>query len=102
MYVMRVSVEMRMRMDHSTVRMSVGVDQVCSKQQVAVGENLGWGAIGDDRSLFQNEHTIRDVFDDFKLVGRAYNSLERTFPVLNQVHDMTCASRVECSSGFVK
>ena len=102
MFVLAVGVEVRMRMDHVAVFVTVGVDEVGVQQQLPVRKDVLGRPCGDGGTLFQHEHLISDVLNDLELVGGRYHRLGRSLPILNKVDQLALAARIEHRGGLVE
>lgn len=102
MFMVRMTMKVRVRVHDAAVRMAMGVNKICSEKQIGVGEDLRRCPFGNHAARLKHQHPISNVLNNFQLMSRCEHSLRRAFPLLNEVHNLALTLRIERRGWFVE
>ena len=92
----------RMGVHDIPVRVSMHVDEIGSKQECLIHQDLGGRSGGDHGPRFQHENPVCNVLDNVQLLSGSNNGPRRSLPLLDEIDELTLASRVKRSGRFVQ
>src|SRR5664279_5094169 len=97
-----VRVQVRMRVGHGSMGMAMGMDEIGTQQQLAVGKNVVGRTAGGNASLLKHKDAVGDVLDDLELMSSGDDCLGRALPLLDEVDELALAAGIEHGSGLVE